>query len=96
MRKVSACALACSRTSSLNSIGLRQYEFMKKSRIASRPHSWIASRRETIFPSDFDIFSPVSCSIPLCIHMRANSLPAPRDWASSFSWWGKIRSFPPP
>ena len=28
--------------------------------------------------------------------MRANSCPAPRDCASSFSWCGKTRSSPPP
>ena len=49
-----------------------------------------------MLPSDFDIFSPVSWSIPLCIHICANSLPAPRDCAISFSWCGKIRSLPPP
>src|SRR5207245_1634470 len=49
-----------------------------------------------MLPSDFDIFSPVSSSSPLCIHIRANSSPAPRDWASSFSWCGKTRSMPPP
>ena len=37
----------------------------------------------------FDIFSSASCSIPLWAQWRANGRPAPRDWASSFSWWGK-------
>ena len=49
-----------------------------------------------MLPSDFDIFSPASRSIPLCIHIRANSRPAERDCATSFSWCGKIRSRPPP
>ena len=49
-----------------------------------------------MLPSDFDIFSPISCSIPLCIQSVANSSPAPRDCAISFSWWGKMRSLPPP
>ena len=47
-------------------------------------------------PSDFDIFSPAIRSIPLCIQIRANSRPAERDWATSFSWCGKTRSIPPP
>ena len=45
---------------------------------------------------DFDIFSPPNWRIPLCIQSRANSRPAPRDWAISFSWCGKTRSSPPP
>jgi len=57
---------------------------------------FLASRNDTTFPSDFDIFSPVNSSIPLCIQRRANSRPAPRDWAISFSWCGKTRSRPPP
>ena len=49
-----------------------------------------------MLPVDFDIFSSESCSIPLWAQKRANGLPAPRDWASSFSWCGKRRSRPPP
>ena len=49
-----------------------------------------------MFPSDFDIFSPVSRSMPLCIHTRAKRSPAASDCARSFSWCGKIRSRPPP
>ena len=47
-------------------------------------------------PSDFDIFSPVNRSIPLCIQTRANPRPAAHDCARSFSWCGKTRSRPPP
>ena len=47
-------------------------------------------------PTDFDIFSPVKRSIPLCVQIRANSWPSARDCASSFSWCGKTRSSPPP
>ncbi len=47
-------------------------------------------------PTDFDIFSPVKRSIPLCIQMRANGRPTACDWARSFSWCGKTRSSPPP
>ena len=49
-----------------------------------------------MLPIDFDIFSPASCSIPLCIQSCANSWPSERDCATSFSWWGKTRSSPPP
>ena len=47
-------------------------------------------------PSDFDIFSPVKRSMPLCIQIFANSCPSARDCATSFSWCGKTRSSPPP
>ena len=47
-----------------------------------------------MLPIDFDIFSPVSSSIPLCIQTRANSRPAARDCANSFSLCGKTRSSP--
>ena len=47
-----------------------------------------------MFPTDFAIFSSSSSSIPLCAQMRANSRPAPRDWASSFSWCGKAEVEP--
>src|SRR5699024_3111801 len=40
-------------------------------------------------PSDFDILSPPTLSRPECIQMFAKASPAARDWASSFSWWGK-------
>ena len=50
-----------------------------------------------MFPTDLAIFSPPSWSIPLCIQMRVSSAPrAVRVWAASFSWWGKMRSLPPP
>ena len=50
-----------------------------------------------MLPSDFDIFSAASCSIPLCIHSRASGLPrAASVCAASFSWWGNSRSAPPP
>ena len=38
-----------------------------------------------MLPIDFDIFSAPSSIMPLCIQVRANGRPAPRDWASSFS-----------
>ena len=47
-------------------------------------------------PSDFAIFSLLMVSSPLWIQYRANFLPAPSDWAISFSWCGNIRSTPPP
>ena len=47
-------------------------------------------------PSDFDIFSPAVVIQALCSQYDANGWPAARDWASSFSWWGKRRSTPPP
>ena len=47
-------------------------------------------------PSDFDIFSPAVVIQALCSQYDANAWPAARDWASSFSWWGKRRSTPPP
>ena len=37
-----------------------------------------------------------SSSMPLCIQILANAWPRLRDCASSFSWCGKRRSFPPP
>lgn len=47
-------------------------------------------------PSDLDIFSPPTLTMPLCSHQRARGWPlAASDWAISFSWWGKIRSAPP-
>src|ERR1700736_6425303 len=51
-----------------------------------------------MFPTDLAIFSPVSWIMPLCIQIRASSLPgcAARVWAASFSWWGNTRSEPPP
>ena len=49
-----------------------------------------------MLPSDLDIFSPDRRSMPLCAHTRAKGRPAAPDWATSFSWWGKIRSRPPP
>ncbi len=34
---------------------------------------------------------------PLCIHTFTNGWPVACSlWASSFSWWGNIRSIPPP
>ena len=95
-RKPSARAFAASSVSSEKSIGFRQCAPRNSISSVSRPHSSIASRRDTTFPSDFDIFSPVNSSIPLCIQRRANSRPAPRDCAISFSWCGNTRSSPPP
>ena len=61
------------------------------------PQSARALPTDLMLPRDFDIFSPCMVTIPTCIHMRANSPPVrDSDWAISFSWWGKIRSRPPP
>ncbi len=50
-----------------------------------------------MFPMLLLIFSSPSSSISLCIQIAAIRPPcAPSDWAISFSWWGKIRSMPPP
>ncbi len=50
-----------------------------------------------MFPTDFDIFVWSSWTIPLCIQMCARGTPrAASVWATSFSWWGKTRSEPPP
>ena len=47
-------------------------------------------------PSDLLIFSPAVVIQALCSQYDANGRPAARDWACSFSWWGKRRSTPPP
>src|ERR1700691_6327293 len=47
-------------------------------------------------PSDLLIFSPPVRTRRLCIQYLAKPSPAEADWASSFSWCGKIRSSPPP
>ena len=48
-------------------------------------------------PSDLDIFSESTCTKPLCIQILARGLPSAASvWAISFSWWGKMRSSPPP
>ena len=47
-------------------------------------------------PSDLLIFSPAVVIQALCSQYDANGWPAARDWACSFSWWGKRRSTPPP
>ncbi len=50
-----------------------------------------------MLPTLLLIFSSPSSSISLCIQMEAMRPPcAPSDWAISFSWWGKMRSIPPP
>ena len=82
--------------SSEKSIGLRQCAVRKKSSTVSRPQRSSTSAIVSTFPTDFDIFSPVKRSMPLCIQIFANALPRARDCASSFSWWGKTRSSPPP
>src|SRR5581483_4244295 len=96
LRSVSAWAAACAIVSGEKSIGLRQWPERKKTSSVSRPHSSRVSRSVAMLPTDFDIFSPVKRSIPLCAQIRANGCPSARDWASSFSWWGKTRSRPPP
>ena len=47
-------------------------------------------------PSDLLIFSPEVVIQALWSQYDANGSPAARDWACSFSWWGKRRSTPPP
>ena len=52
------------------------------------------------FPRDLDIFSVFTFTNPLCTQNLLNwsehwSQDA-MDCASSFSWWGKVRSSPPP
>ena len=48
-------------------------------------------------PVLFDIFSPERLTIPFSVQKFAKGLPvAASDCAISFSWWGKIRSCPPP
>ena len=96
MRKVSACARAADIVAGEKSIGLRQCAVRKKTSAVSAPHSSSTSRIVSTLPSDFDIFSPVKRSIPLCIQMRAKGWPAASDCARSFSWCGKTRSSPPP
>src|SRR5690625_1814059 len=46
-------------------------------------------------PKDLLIFSPLMVTHALCSHHWAKPHPAARDWACSFSWWGKRRSIPP-
>jgi len=53
------------------SIGFRQEAVRKKTSTASRPHSSIVSRIVITLPSDFDIFSPVKRSMPLCAQIEA-------------------------
>ena len=95
-RSVSSRAAACPIVSGEKSIGLRQEAVRKKTSTASRPHSSIVSRIVETFPVDFDIFSPVKRSIPLCAQIWAKGWPSARDCATSFSWCGKTRSSPPP
>ena len=48
-------------------------------------------------PVLFDIFSPPRFTMPFSIQKCANGLPVQdSDCAISFSWCGKIRSWPPP
>jgi hypothetical protein len=48
-------------------------------------------------PEDFDIFSDPRLTNPLWSQDRTNGRAvAASDWAISFSWWGKMRSSPPP
>ncbi len=66
-------------------MGLRQWPPRKKTSTVSRPYSSSTSRIEAMFPVDFDIFSPVKRSIPLCAQTWAKGWPSERDCASSFS-----------
>ncbi len=47
-------------------------------------------------PSDLDIFSPSTSTHPLWTQCRAKVRPTATAWARSFSWCGKVRSWPPP
>src|SRR5215212_3041466 len=50
-----------------------------------------------ILPRDFDIFSELIVTMPVCNHNLAKRVSEKAsDWAISFSWCGNIRSFPPP
>ena len=50
-----------------------------------------------MFPTDLDILAWSSRTIPLWTHSCASGTPwAAHVCAASFSWWGKIRSAPPP
>ncbi len=52
---------------------------------------------DLMFPSDFDIFSPLIVTIPTCIQIFANGFDVKdSDCAISFSWCGNIKSLPPP
>ena len=64
--------------SSEKSIGLRQWAVRKKSNTVSRPQRSSTSAIVSTFPTDFDIFSPVKRSMPLCIQTFANSCPRAR------------------
>ena len=75
---------------------MRQWPVIRKSSAASFPHSAITSWIVATLPTDFDIFSPVNRSRPLCIQIFAKGRPTAWDCARSFSWWGKTRSRPPP
>ena len=59
-------------------------------------NSEIMSRTFLKLPRLFDIFWPSMFMWPLCIQYRAKGLPVQASLcAISFSWCGKIRSFPP-
>jgi hypothetical protein len=50
-----------------------------------------------MLPTDLAILALSRRTIPLWTHIRASGAPrAARVCAASFSWWGKIRSEPPP
>lgn len=54
------------------------------------------------FPIDFDIFSPLTVTNPLCTQYlekeaRSSGFPCAQQlWAISFSWCGNFKSAPPP
>src|SRR5487761_1239280 len=61
------------------------------------PHLLRTWSIDFVFPNDFDIFSPFIVTIPTCIQILAKLTPEKdSDCAISFSWWGNIRSRPPP
>ena len=71
-RNPASCVRAASSASSVKSTGFRQCPLMWKSSSVSGPQRSSTFRSVTTFPSDFDIFSSPSSSIPLCSQIRAN------------------------
>ena len=63
----------------------------------SGPWRSSASPSMNTLPIDLDIFSESRRTIPTWTQRRVRSSSrAARVWAASFSWWGKMRSEPPP
>lgn len=71
-----------------NRIGLERRKYRNISLVTDSGHSDFSkiSRMVKKFPNDFDIFSWLIWTNPLCTQYRANSFPvAPHDCAISFS-----------